>query len=65
MKLETMYDIPLTATIESSNYGEVLVNIITLEDGTLWINTNGQPNLTGPYDGDEGNALTDHFQRGE
>jgi len=63
--MKTMHDVPLTATIEQTNYAEVAVDIITTEDGTLWIHTVGSKNLTGPYNGDEWEAMTQHFQRGE
>jgi len=59
---KSMADVPLTAEIECDQYGdECFINIITMEDGTIFINTHNEQMITGPYFGDVDEAVNKHF----
>ena len=62
--MKSMYDVPLTAEIVTDQYDDDgAINIVFMEDGTIWVNTHGERELSGPYDCDENEAVRLHLNR--
>jgi len=64
--MKSMYDVPLTAEIVQDQYGdECFVNIVFMTDETIWVNTLGERELSGPYHCDDDEAVRLHMNRSE
>lgn len=59
---KSTYQLPKSARIVQDQYGdECFVNIVFMTDGTVWVNTVGETELTGPYHCDDEEAVRLHF----
>jgi hypothetical protein len=59
---KTMADLPANCEIQVDTFGdECFINIITLEDGSIFINTHLEQSISGPYFGDVEEAVNKHF----
>ena len=60
---KTMADLPANCEMQTDTYGdECFINIITMEDGSIFINTHLKQTISGPYTGDVEAAVESHFR---